>query len=611
MRAFMAGAKKRKVLPPRPVGVLHGQVGGAQQRRRVGAVVGEQADADRGQRPHVGRAAGQRLAQPRQDGGGQRAGRRAGLDAGQQDDELVVGRPRHRGALAGQRLEQAGHLGQHLVAHLVAEVVVDVAEAVQVDEQRRQLLAADPGLLGRLRQPALQGDPVGQPGQRVEADAVVEQGLDALPLGRLAHAGDAVLQVAQQLAQQRQLGGVEAADGAVVQVERADHLVAAAQRHGDAGQQPARQRAAAPGGEQGVVGDVAGGQDAALDDGGAGGGAAAHVLAPAQLELVDIVAVAAAVRHRLDALLGVAAGVAYPGQAVVAGLDQRPAEGLQHRHLVDGAGQRRVAGAAQRHHALQHQQAGGLLVAHVLVVAGVDGQVVEGVDQLLELAGAVDLQALGQLAVGHVAGEGDALAQRAVDAAHHAEGQHQADAQRHQRRQQGQQRGLVAQPAQAPLAGQAGLGGVFAQRGDAPGQLRIGAGLVAEQADVLRLAAQRLGGHGGGQAHVFAHVAQRLEPRRTIDGARQQRRAGAQAELDDAVVALDKALQRGGKVLLAGGDRQYRQQHRRHQGGHADQQAGAQAQLLELLLELSECCHGAGLSSGGSCLTRRRTCAER
>ena len=66
---------------------------------------------------------------------------RRGLVARHQHDrELVAAEPGERVLFAQQRAQARADLAQHLVARVVAERVVELLEAVEVDEQQRQLL---------------------------------------------------------------------------------------------------------------------------------------------------------------------------------------------------------------------------------------------------------------------------------------------------------------------------------------------------------------------------------------------------------------------------------------------------------------------------------------
>ena len=93
-----------------------------------------------------------------------------------QHDELVAAEPRHRVALAQVMAQAPRDVLQQAVAGLVAEAVVDVLEAVEVDEEERELLAAPLRERERTLQRVHEHRAVGQPGELVE----VREPADAL-----------------------------------------------------------------------------------------------------------------------------------------------------------------------------------------------------------------------------------------------------------------------------------------------------------------------------------------------------------------------------------------------------------------------------------------------
>ena len=94
------------------------------------ADAGVDVDADAADREGVL----ERRAQP------QPGGARRRLVAGLEDDrELVAAEPCERVVVAQQLLQARADLAQHLVAGVVAERVVELLEAVEVDQQQRQL----------------------------------------------------------------------------------------------------------------------------------------------------------------------------------------------------------------------------------------------------------------------------------------------------------------------------------------------------------------------------------------------------------------------------------------------------------------------------------------
>src|SRR3954447_10098853 len=116
------------------LGLVHGDVGALEQAERVGAVLGEERDADAGVDVHADAAdaegALERGAQPQSRRG------RARLVAGIQDaGELVPAEARERVAWPQRLLQARADLTQDLVPGRVAERVVELLEAVEVDQQ--------------------------------------------------------------------------------------------------------------------------------------------------------------------------------------------------------------------------------------------------------------------------------------------------------------------------------------------------------------------------------------------------------------------------------------------------------------------------------------------
>ena len=131
------------------LGVVHRDVRAADQRADVRPVVGRQGDADAraeldGDAADLERAL-ERVEQPERE-----LGRGAAVrQVAQQHGELVAAEP-GQGVAAAQRLAQpGGHLPEQRVALVVAERVVDLLEAVEVDQQQADELAAVAGRRGR------------------------------------------------------------------------------------------------------------------------------------------------------------------------------------------------------------------------------------------------------------------------------------------------------------------------------------------------------------------------------------------------------------------------------------------------------------------------------
>ena len=120
------------------LGLVHRDVRALQQPHGVAGVRGEQRDADAGVDVDADAADGEgmleRGAQP------QPGGARRRLVAGLEDDrELVAAEPGERVVVAQELLQARADLAQHLVAGVVAERVVELLEAVEVDQEQRQL----------------------------------------------------------------------------------------------------------------------------------------------------------------------------------------------------------------------------------------------------------------------------------------------------------------------------------------------------------------------------------------------------------------------------------------------------------------------------------------
>ena len=166
------------------LGLVHGDVGALQQPHRVLRVVREERDADAGVDVDVDAADRERLlergAQPQARGAGR------GLVAGLEDDrELVAAQPRQRVVLAQQLLQPRADLAQHLVAGVVAERVVELLEAVEVDQQQRELVAVRAARLDRRVQRVDQVAAVAEAGEVVGHRLLlrVAQALDHGPAG--------------------------------------------------------------------------------------------------------------------------------------------------------------------------------------------------------------------------------------------------------------------------------------------------------------------------------------------------------------------------------------------------------------------------------------------
>ena len=109
------------------------------------------------------------------------------------------------------------HLDQQLVAGAVAERVVDDLEAVEVDQQQRDLVAEAAAVLERPLGAPDQLAPVRQAGERVEVGEVADPVFGDAPVGHVLHDAG----VAEQVAVLVELGLGLDVDDAVAAVEQA------------------------------------------------------------------------------------------------------------------------------------------------------------------------------------------------------------------------------------------------------------------------------------------------------------------------------------------------------------------------------------------------------
>ena len=115
-----------------------------------------------------------------------------GIRLGKEDPELVPAYPREKVRLADAMLHGARHAFEQVVARHVAEGVVDVLEIVQVDHEHGARGAVPRHPLGLTGQFLLETAPVGEPGQEVVVDQVLEALRQLPPLGDVLDLGDDV-----------------------------------------------------------------------------------------------------------------------------------------------------------------------------------------------------------------------------------------------------------------------------------------------------------------------------------------------------------------------------------------------------------------------------------
>jgi len=174
-----------EVVAPLALGVVHGEIGVAQQRVGVLVVhrIDRQADARREVElvaRHLG-ALGHRCEQALRD-------LRDFVEVGhalEQHGELVVAQSRQGIDAAQARLQAARRLGEDEVAHRLPERVVDLLEIVEVEDHHREQAPAAVGARDGMIQPVGQQHPIWKPGERLVVREPRERLLDALPLGDL------------------------------------------------------------------------------------------------------------------------------------------------------------------------------------------------------------------------------------------------------------------------------------------------------------------------------------------------------------------------------------------------------------------------------------------
>src|SRR5690242_14192349 len=129
-------------IPPVPLRGVERAVGPLEQRLGRRGVALAERDADAGR--HLDRrvAREERRAHRGDDLARDEAALLARVDALEDDDELVAGEPRDEIGGPHRRREAPRELAQHVVAGRVPERVVDALEAVDVEEQQRDLRPA-------------------------------------------------------------------------------------------------------------------------------------------------------------------------------------------------------------------------------------------------------------------------------------------------------------------------------------------------------------------------------------------------------------------------------------------------------------------------------------
>jgi hypothetical protein len=166
--------------------VVHRRVGIAQQFFRLSIVRAGQRDADRGGSENLFGAEPERRLQFDDDAFGDQH-RLAGFgNAFEQHREFIAAQTRDHIACLQAGANAAADLKQQIVTDQMADRIVDDLEAIQIDEQHRELLVRIRGVtLHRLLEPLQQQGAVGQSGQRIVQRLVLQPTLDTFALGDL------------------------------------------------------------------------------------------------------------------------------------------------------------------------------------------------------------------------------------------------------------------------------------------------------------------------------------------------------------------------------------------------------------------------------------------
>lgn len=125
-----------EVVPPGHLGVVHGGIGILHQRLAIDAIGGIDGDTDTRRCVQVEAADLVGTTNVENQLFGHEGNRRAVVDAGQHDHELVATEPGDDIAVAHGFLQAVRHFDQQLVADMMAQGVVDHLETVEVDKEQ-------------------------------------------------------------------------------------------------------------------------------------------------------------------------------------------------------------------------------------------------------------------------------------------------------------------------------------------------------------------------------------------------------------------------------------------------------------------------------------------
>ena len=187
--------EQRPASPPGRLGLVHGDVGVAEQGRwasssgsatatpMLAPTTSERPATDTGAASAASTRSAMALASAVMSA--------TSSPAGDQHGELVSAQAGHGVGRADRGPHPGGDDAQQVVAGLVAQRVVHALEPVEVDEQDGgDEAGVAPGPMDRLGHPVPEADPVGQAGQCIVEGLVLDGGLGLLAVGHVVHVDD-------------------------------------------------------------------------------------------------------------------------------------------------------------------------------------------------------------------------------------------------------------------------------------------------------------------------------------------------------------------------------------------------------------------------------------
>ncbi len=152
---------------PGILGLVHGQIGVAQQHHRLGAVVRIDRDADARRCDEFAFADDEGRRERGNDLLRNGRGLVAAIQVACHNQEFVPAQPRHDVVAAHRLHETLRHLPQQAVADGMSQRVVDFLEMIEIDEHCRDLAAVASRTADRLYQAVVRQHAVGQAGEQV------------------------------------------------------------------------------------------------------------------------------------------------------------------------------------------------------------------------------------------------------------------------------------------------------------------------------------------------------------------------------------------------------------------------------------------------------------